>query len=73
MLSSGTRRWIYYSSAIVTAILFLLLFTPRESRLTKLLSQKLKQLEKKYYSNLKSHYNLNVVLISYALIKLILL
>jgi hypothetical protein len=73
MLSSDTRRWIYYSSAITTAILFLLLFTLRESRPTKLLSQKLERVEEKYHGDLRSHHNPNAVPDGRALIELVLL
>jgi hypothetical protein len=73
MLSRDTRRWIYYSSAIVTAMTFLLLITIRESRATKLLSQKLEQLEEKYHSNLKPHHNPDAVPNGRALAELVLL
>jgi hypothetical protein len=73
MLTGDTRRWIYYSSAIVTAVLFSLLLTIRESRASKLLSQKVEKLEEKYHSDLKPHHNPDAVPNSRALIQLVLL
>jgi MFS family permease len=73
MLSRNSRRWIYYSSAIVTALTLLLLFTIRESRATKLLSQKVEQLEEKYHGNLKPRHNPDAVPNARALAELVLL
>jgi hypothetical protein len=72
MLINNTRRWIYYTSAIVTAILFLVLLTIRESRPTKLLSQKLDQLEEKYHQKLEPRANPDAVPDFRALVELIL-
>jgi hypothetical protein len=73
MLSRDIRRWIYYSSAIVTAMILLLLITIRESRASKLLSQKLEQLEEKYHSNLEPCHNPDAVPNIRALVELVLL
>jgi hypothetical protein len=40
-----TRRWIYYTSAITTAVVFALLFATRETRPTTLLTQKFDNLQ----------------------------
>ncbi|KAJ4352957.1 hypothetical protein N0V95_003810, partial [Ascochyta clinopodiicola] len=67
------RRWIYYTSAMVTTVLLLLLFLTRESRSTKLLSQKLDKLSKQYHEKLEPHHNPDAVPNGRALVELILL
>jgi hypothetical protein len=57
MLNRYTRRWIYNSSAIVTAMMFLLLTTILESRPTKLLSQTLEKLQDRYHNKLEPRGN----------------
>jgi hypothetical protein len=71
MLIKNIRRWIYYTSAIVTAIAFFLLLTIRESRPTKLLSQKLDQLEEKYHKKLEPRANPDAVPNGRALVELV--
>jgi MFS family permease len=73
LLSRDKRRWIYHSSAIVTAMVSLLLFTIRESRPTKLLSEKLERLEEKYHGNLEPRYNPDAVPNGRALAEIVLL
>jgi uncharacterized membrane protein YuzA (DUF378 family) len=73
MLRRNTRRWIYYSSAIVTAMMFLLLTTILESRPTKLLSQKLEKLQNKYHKKLEPRGNPDAVPNGRALAELVLL
>ncbi|UPX11234.1 uncharacterized protein EKO05_0001852 [Ascochyta rabiei] len=66
-------RWIYYTSAMVTTVLLLLLFMIRESRSTKLLSQKIGELEKEYHEKLESRHNPDAVPNARALVELVLL
>jgi hypothetical protein len=68
-----TRRWIYYSSAIVTVMIFLLLITIRESRASKRLSQKLEHLEKRYHEKLEPRHNPDAIPNGRTLAKLVLL
>jgi len=48
---TNNRRWIYYTSAIVTASLMVPLLAIRETRPTKLLSQKLNEIQKRAGDN----------------------
>jgi uncharacterized membrane protein YuzA (DUF378 family) len=73
VLSKDTRRWIYCTSATVTAITFLFLTTIRESRPTKLLSQKLGQLGRRYHVKLEPRDNPDAVPNGRALAELVLL
>jgi hypothetical protein len=73
VLSKDTRRWIYYTSATVTAKTFLLLTTNHESQPTKLLSQKLGQLGTKYHKKLEPRDNPDAVPNGRALAELVLL
>lgn len=54
-------------------MLFLLLFTIRESRATKLLAQKVEKLEKKYRSKLKPNHNPDAIPNRRALVQLVIL
>ncbi|KAF2827267.1 putative polyamine transporter [Ophiobolus disseminans] len=66
-------RWIYYTSAIVTAVTSLLLTAIRESRPTRLLSQKLGRLEEKYNKHLEPRDNPDAVPSGRALVEIVLL
>jgi uncharacterized membrane protein YuzA (DUF378 family) len=72
MLTWYLRRWIFYSAAIVTAILLLLLTMVRESRPTKLLSQKIHELEKEYNEKMEQQSNPDAVPDVHALARLVL-
>jgi uncharacterized membrane protein YuzA (DUF378 family) len=73
VLSKNIRRWIYYTSAIITAVICLLLIAIRESRPTKLLSDKLGQLENKYDEKLEPRDNPDAVPNGRALAELVFL
>jgi MFS family permease len=67
------RRWIYYTSAIVTALLIVLLYFTLESRPTRLLSQKLAHLSEQYDEKLEPHDNPDAIPNGRALLNLVLL
>ncbi|KAH7412089.1 putative polyamine transporter [Phaeosphaeria sp. MPI-PUGE-AT-0046c] len=66
-------RWIYYTSAIVTALLLLCLCLILESRPTRILSQKLTQLGTQYDTKLEPHDNPDAIADGHALLNLVLL
>jgi hypothetical protein len=73
LLNKTTRRWIYYTSAIVTAVTILFLIVIRESRPTKLLSEKLGELEKTFNEKLEPRDNPDATPNGRALVEVVLL